>query len=183
MITELWKPISNFENYLVSNKGRIKNCKSQKILKLKINKYGYETVCLFKKGFRKYPQVHRLVAIAFLEQKDKTKNQVNHKDGDKLNNNLENLEWVTGSENQKHSYENGLQKKKFRGENQYAKPIYQIDNNNNILKKWSSIIDASLFYKPKDTKINTAIGNIWKSLNGIQKTAYGFIWRYADDEN
>ena len=179
---ELWKPIINFENYLVSNKGRVKNKNSHKILKLKINKYGYETVCLFKNGFRKYPQVHRLVAIAYLKEKDISKNQVNHIDGNKLNNNLENLEWVTGSENQKHSYQNGLQKKKFGGENQYAKSIYQIDDDNNILKKWNSIIEASLFYKPSKTKLNTAIGNIWKSLNGIQKTAYGFIWRYANDD-
>ena len=51
------------------------------------------------------------------------------------------------------------------------------------MQKWGSIIEASIYYKPSKTKLNTAIGNIWKSLNGIQKSAYGFIWRYATDEN
>ena len=183
MIKEVWEPIKNFENYLVSNDGRKKNNKSQRVLKLKINKYGYATVCLFKDGLRKYLQVHRLVATAFLENKTIIKNQVNHKDGNKLNNNIKNLEWVTASENQLHSYKNGLQRKKYKSENQSAKMINQFDKNGKYLQKWGSIIEASIYYKPSKTKLNTAIGNIWKSLNGIQKSAYGFIWRYATDEN
>lgn len=181
MIKEEWKPIDNFENYFVSNYGRIMNTKHRRLLKIRTNKYGYATVCLFKNGIRKYPQIHRLVAIAFLKNENSDKNQVNHKDGNKLNNNILNLEWVTASENQIHSYKNGLQKKKFKGENQSAKQICQYDRDNNFLKKWNSIIEASLFYQPNKTKLNTAIGNIWKCLNAIQKTAYGFIWRYANE--
>lgn len=108
---------------------------------------------------------------------------MNHKDGNKLNNNIKNLEWVTASENQLHSYKNGLQRKKYKSENQSAKMINQFDKNGKYLQKWGSIIEASIYYKPSKTKLNTAIGNIWKSLNGIQKSAYGFIWRYATDEN
>lgn len=179
---EIWKPIKDFEDYLISSHGQVYSKKTNKLLTLKINKYGYVRTTLAKNSKRFYFQVHRLVASAFIENIDKNKCQVNHIDGNKLNNHIENLEWVTPSENQLHSYKIGLQKKKFKNDNQYARAVNQFDKDNNLIKCWNSLIEASLFYKPNKTKISTSIGNIWKSLNGIQKTAYGFIWRYVNEE-
>ena len=87
--------------YKISNDGRIKSLNyrrtgKEKILKNKIDKDGYEFVCLSKNGNNKYLKVHRLVAFLFLENNDKVnKTQINHKDENKSNNNVENLEWCT----------------------------------------------------------------------------------------
>ena len=78
-----------------------------RVLRLKKTNAGYLTVQLLNRG--RMILVHRLVALSFLENKE-NKPQVNHIDGDKTNNNLINLEWMTKSENQIHAYENGLQK-------------------------------------------------------------------------
>lgn len=90
--------------YQVSSKGRVKSLlmSKSKILKTRINQWGYEVVNLKIKSETKTKQVHRLVAEAFLGS-DLVKSQVNHKDGNKLNNNLDNLEWVTPKENAEHA--------------------------------------------------------------------------------
>lgn len=112
---EIWKDIPGYEGlYQVSNLGRIKSFPTNrrkwvKILKQKLTKDGYYENTLYKDGKCKFIRTHRIVAMAFLK-KDKIRNEVNHKDGNKINNNVENLEWVTSSENQKHAYKLGLQK-------------------------------------------------------------------------
>lgn len=107
-MTEQWKRIPGFEQYLVSNLGRIKSLKgnSERILKLNKKRTGYQEVQLGKHGG--WFLVHRLVAFAFLDNKDQ-KPHVNHKNGRKDDNRLINLEWVTRSENQLHAYRTGLQ--------------------------------------------------------------------------
>lgn len=115
---EVWRSIPNYEGYyIVSNLGKIKSLertlqfgnrtriKPEIILKPFINNCGYECVDLYKNKKVKKCKVHRLVASAFL---DNPKKEVNHKDGNKLNNSVINLEWCTHSENHKHSYANGL---------------------------------------------------------------------------
>lgn len=100
---EVWKPVKEY-NYEVSSLGRVRNTSNNKILSLfDKNRMGYYRVILFKDGQRKRHFVHRLVAETFLENIE-NKPQVNHKDGNKQNNNVENLEWVSQSENMKHSY-------------------------------------------------------------------------------
>lgn len=100
---EVWKPVKEY-NYEVSSLGRVRNTSNNKILSLfDKNRMGYYRVILFKDGQRKRHFVHRLVAETFLENLE-NKPQVNHKDGNKQNNRLENLEWSTNSENQLHSY-------------------------------------------------------------------------------
>lgn len=100
---EIWKPIFGY-NYEVSSLGRIRNASNNKILSLfDKNRMGYYRVILFKEHKRKRFFIHRLVAETFLENLE-NKPQVNHKDGNKQNNNVENLEWVSQSENMKHSY-------------------------------------------------------------------------------
>ena len=118
---EIWKDIEGYEGYYqISNLGRVKSLeqiknnslgtkfyRKEQIFKQQISKKGYCVATLNKEGKRKTLFVHRLVALAFLENLD-NKPQVNHKNCIKTNNEVENLEWVTGSENCKHSYENNL---------------------------------------------------------------------------
>lgn len=112
---EIWKDIKGYEGiYQVSNLGNVKSLnfhreKKEKLLKPKLTKDGYFETTLFKEGKCKFIRTHRLVAMAFIEN-PLNKKEINHKDGNKLNNNISNLEWVTSSENQKHAYKLGLQK-------------------------------------------------------------------------
>lgn len=99
------KEIKKFESYLITSDGKVINKYSGKILKPKIDKYGYYSVCLFYNGKRYYKTIHRLVAENFLPRVD-GKEVVNHKDLNKLNNNVENLEWCTIKENTQHWYTN-----------------------------------------------------------------------------
>jgi hypothetical protein len=110
-MTEIWKPIKKYESlYYVSNLGRIKSShyKNERILKQFIIK-GYYYINLSKDNKVKKYRVNRLVAEAFICNQN-NKSQVNHKDGIKEDNNINNLEWMTGSENQKHAFEIGLNK-------------------------------------------------------------------------
>ena len=105
----VWKPVVGYEGlYEVSENGEVRNVKTQKVLSPR-NSTSYSMLALFNNGKRKDLKVHRLVAKSFLPN-PQNKPQVNHKDGNKLNNHFENLEWCTNSENQKHAYKTGLRK-------------------------------------------------------------------------
>jgi hypothetical protein len=97
------------ENYIVSNYGTIITKKTGKIRKNCFDKDGYYYVRLFNKGKVKYMLVHRLVALAFIPNDNENNNIVNHKDGNKINNYIENLEWCDVRYNTIHSYSLGLQ--------------------------------------------------------------------------
>ena len=100
---EVWKDCVGFEDYSVSNYGRVYSKRRRRFLKLCVNSSNYKKCVL--KGKNLY--VHRLVAQAFLENPDNLE-EVNHKDGNKWNNNVNNLEWVSKSENAKHAFDLGL---------------------------------------------------------------------------
>jgi hypothetical protein len=133
---EIWKTIKDFENYEVSNYGIIKRKTDGYIVKqyivqgyLKVNLVGVKRKSIF---------VHRIISIAFLKNKNKHKDktQVNHIDGNKVNNSLSNLEWCTPSENIQHSF-NILKKQVKKGEKcnlskLKEKDIKFIRNNKNI---------------------------------------------------
>ncbi len=124
MEEEIWKDIPGYETYYqVSNLGRIKsldryyngrNLKG-KLLKLSPNKFGYLRFTAKKDNITKTLHVHRIVLLAFNSIQENK--QVNHIDGNKTNNKLENLEWCTDSENKLHAYKNGL----MIGGNEYSK--------------------------------------------------------------
>lgn len=102
---EIWKPVKGFEDYYqVSNLGRIKN--SRKILKTYINNSGYECIDFTVNKVRTKHLVHRVVCMTFLPNENEHP-EVNHKDEDKLNNSLENLEWCSRSHNKQHSIKTG----------------------------------------------------------------------------
>ena len=122
MKVNVMKTIKDFPNYQISSTGQVLSLctptgKGGRFLKLCKIKSGYYKVSL-QKGSKVYQRyVHDLVTINFIGEKGKL--VVNHKDGNKLNNNLENLELVTASRNVKHAYDNGLISKEFSG-NQYV---------------------------------------------------------------
>lgn len=115
---EQWKTIADNPNYEVSNLGNVRRIKTGKLLSQQ-NSNGYRTVTLWENGKEKIKYVHRLVALAFLD-KPTNKNEVNHKDGNRANNCLDNLEWVTPSENILHGYKT-LERKPIGAQKKYEK--------------------------------------------------------------
>lgn len=148
---EVWKNITGYENiYEVSNRGRIRSSKNkttkskrhgtrvwrQRVLKQKISKDNSCRVDLWKKKQAKTMLVHRLVAEEFIP-KEKGKHFINHIDGNRLNNFVENLEWCTNKENNNHAFVNGLMPtNKF---------VVLEDLTNGDLKKFTSLSKASEF--------------------------------------
>ena len=176
---EIWKDIKGYEGmYQVSNLGRVKSIRSKDsigrkrklgLLSLQIHQ-GYVNTRLMKNGIRKTVRIHRLVAQAFLKRVN-GKPEINHIDGNKENNNVKNLEWVSRSENVKHAYNNGLIKQTSKRRNDYrSKPIMQILNNE-IINEFPSAMEAS-------RKLGFPQGNISRCCRGKQKTAYGYLWKY-----
>ena len=95
MQQEIWKPIKGYEEkYSISNFGRIRNKRTSRITEGRIGNHGYKRVSFRKEGEIKEYLIHRLVAETFIENKQR-KRTVNHIDGNKTNNNIENLEWAT----------------------------------------------------------------------------------------
>jgi hypothetical protein len=166
-MTEIWKNIEGYNNYEVSNTGKIRNIKLNKELKLSSNT-GYFYIFLSENNKRKKGYIHRLVANSFLEKTD-DKLVVNHKDGNKQNNSVENLEWITQGENIKHALDNNLLIHFKLGVEQYT-------DENEFIKEYSSIEDASII-----TSING--GSISLVCKGKRKTAGGFIWKYKSESN
>ena len=117
MTTEIWRPIKDYEGlYEISNTGKVKSLKKTRlnntsieehIMKPSINHNGYLRVELSNNGKRKSYLIHRLVANAYIPNSN-IKLQINHIDGNKQNNNLNNLEWCTPQDNVIHSWKYGL---------------------------------------------------------------------------
>lgn len=107
------RPVDDFNGkYMVSNIGEVYSVTETSVRKLRpgINKSGYYLVCLFDRGKKSMKSVHRLVALAFIENKyPYVKTIINHIDGNKLNNRVENLEWCNYKQNTAHALRTGLQ--------------------------------------------------------------------------
>lgn len=160
-ISEEWKPIAGFPNYAVSNKGRVMNLKTGKVLKYAINGMGYPFVILCKANSKpKNIKVHRLVALAFIPNPDNL-TQVNHIDEVKTNNDVSNLEWVTPSENVRHSA------------HQHSCKIKQITKDGEFVKIWESSHQIE-----RDTGYDQSF--IIKCCRSKLRYAYGYRWEYAD---
>lgn len=165
-MTEEWKVIEKATNYEISNCGELKNKITNKILKpTLINGYLAVGVRIDKKTNIVF--IHRMVAISFLICADETY-IVNHKDGNKTNNAVENLEWVSLSENSKHAHRSGLNKGKKLSVSQFT-----LDHV--LIKEYDSLVHAE-----NETGINNGhISNVCRGVRG-RKTAGGYIWKYTN---
>ncbi len=176
---EAWAPITGFESYyLISSFGRLKSLeryvvfkdnwlrlKGEQIMRLSLNK-GYATTCLRAKHKRKQKELHRLVAETFIPNPE-NKPSVNHKDGVKYNNHVDNLEWATWSEQSIHKYE------ALNYKNPNSKKIEMIDMLNNVIETFESVAAVN-------RKYGYNIGNIASYCRGLLKyPPHGYKWKYA----
>lgn len=109
---EMWRDVIDNENYIVSNTGRIRRKGTSIDKSLRISKDGYHITHLYHDGIRQCKRVHRVVAEAFIDN-PQNKSEVNHKNGNKLDNRVENLEWNTSQENVRHAWANNLMKPSY----------------------------------------------------------------------
>ncbi len=195
---EIWKNIIGYEGlYQVSNYGRIKSLKRtinlknnyskrKNILKTFIN-HGYIQIGLCKNGKCVTKKVHRIVAEAFITN-PYNKPCVNHIDGNKENNCVNNLEWCSYKENSIHYVKNFS---KDRYSNIKSKKVYQYDINNTFIREWKSVqeihkelnISKSSIYLCCLNKLNSAGGFIWKYYF-IEATTSNFEnWKNIDGYN
>lgn len=171
-MTEIWKQLKIDEmvyNYEVSNLGNIRSTITKKILKPTLRN-GYLSLSICKDNTKKTQSIHQLVALIFLGKKDNDKIIVNHKNGNKEDNRLENLEYITYKENTQHAIDTNLIKK-------ITKKVNKIDpNTSQIIKTYSSILEAA-----EDNKMDGR--HISCVCKGKRITSGGFKWEYVDDIN
>lgn len=157
---ELWKDVVGYEKYYqVSSFGNIKNKSTGKLLKPALKKNGYLHVSLGYKD-TKTAMVHRLVAEAFIPNPFNLP-QVNHKDEEKTNNNVTNLEWCTAQHNVNYGY----------GSLAKNTGILQFDMSGKYLRVWSSLKEAS-------GTLGIKYQGISRVCRGKRKSCGGFMWRY-----
>lgn len=167
---EVWKKIDGFDNYYISNYGRIsnfnyRNTGNRILLKPFITKTGYKQINLIDNNSNKVKKyIHRLVAEAFLPIPNNL-SEINHIDEDKLNNKIDNLEWC----NREYNINYGTRNERMARSN--SKSISQYDQNGNWIATYSSVKEAA--------KVN----NLWKesissAARGKLFTTGGYIWRY-----
>lgn len=157
---EKWKPLKYNEKYLISSKGKIKSLYTNKLIKSFVMKKGYEEVSLWINNKRKTYRVHRLVAETFIPNPDKLP-QINHKDENKQNNSVDNLEWCTLKYNHDYGSRNSKMKKK----------VCQLDKKGNLIKIWDGIVDI-------EKQLNLFGSNITAVCKGRRKTYKGYKWKY-----
>jgi hypothetical protein len=182
---EIWKEISGTNGeYEISNFGRVKSNKKNLVMKHQVNKVnGYCMIVLWILPKPKGKSIHRLVAEHFVDNPLNLK-EVNHKDGNKENNHYLNLEWVTRSDNHKHSIKNGLWKYSDSHKEAIAKfnkltkskPVIQIDKSGNQVAEYSSTDEAA-------KAVGASQGNISSCCNGKKgyKTVKGFVFKYKEN--
>lgn len=197
MVKGKWGDIIGYENYYqISNLGNVRSLdrkihfnkgisiKKGQLLKPVLTRKDYLKVALSKESKEKRFYIHRLVAEAFIPNHE-NKPQINHINGNKLDNTVENLEWCTNFENQRHAIKYGLVNQKRRinqaikmGEIN-KKPLEQYTKQNKFIRKFNSIKEASII-----TGINSR--NICNCLSENQpksKSAGGYIWKYVKGIN
>lgn len=188
---ECWKPVEGYEGlYEVSNLGRVRSLTriavtysngGTQVRKGRIRcgtidkSTGYARLLLCKEAVQKSFNIHRLVAIAFIPN-PYNKPQVNHKDGNKANNRVDNLEWCTVKENARHAIDTGLTLNKG-SDSSSAKPVVTCRGH-----KFGSSVEAAAYFGMRNHR------NISKVLKGFRKHAGRYPdgakigWKYLDDK-
>lgn len=165
------KPIPGFDGYFATYEGEIISYKRGKreIKTINHGKKGYCTIGLTPDGEKYQNQrIHRMVALAWIPNPNNYP-QVNHKDGNKKNNKVSNLEWADSKQQIRHAYDNNLIAMKY-------KPVLQADLEGNIIREYKSVTDAA------NATGGTPSG-ISACCKGKQITSKGFCWFYKDDKN
>ena len=164
---EKWVKISGYSQYSISNLGRVRNDITNTIKTNTIARRGntsyYVTRMINDEGIQKNELVHRLIAKAFIPNDDPHRDCINHIDGNGLNNNLDNLEWCTKAENNRHAYRTGLANTE--------KPVQSINIKTNEIKSYKSARDAS-------RKTGICYKQISDTCNGRQHTSHGYYWKF-----
>ena len=186
---KIWKKIKNYEKrYLINDSGEIYSINSKKILKPHYDKI-YPRISLYDGEKYKNFFVHRLIAETFIENPG-NKPFVNHKNGNKADCRIINLEWCTASENEKHKYSTLRYTNPFKGKNhteqsktkmkEWHKKNKKIDDKNPLSKKIFCIETKEVFYSLSEgsRKMNIPISNISKCVNKTRKTAGGYHWSF-----
>lgn len=177
-------PVKGYENYIVNEDGTIYSLFTNKILKPNITKTGYYTVELFNNFGSKRMTIHRLVAKAFIPNPFNLP-QVNHKDENKANNSVDNLEWCTAKENMNYGtakmrrtkskkwfYETERIKETARKNGKIVcKKVVQLSKNYEFIASYDSVKQAATLLK-----INAS--HISECCKGLYKTAGGYVWKY-----
>jgi len=172
-MNEIWKDVIGYEGYYkVSNCGNVRS--NYKILKQQLAFKNYLKVDLKMNNVRKTITVHRLVAINFIPNPE-NKLTVNHIDGNKLNNNVQNLEWATYGENNKHAVDNNLRKSPWTGKlgkfNPNSKIVQQFDLTGKLLYEYFGTHEA-------ERMTGISFKYISRCCLGDRKTSGGFLWSY-----
>jgi len=165
---EIWKVVPDHKNHYISSLGRVRGPNG--IKGKPSNKRDYDRISIKLEGRTTTRLVHRLVASAFIDN-PLSLPQVNHKDGDKQNNHIENLEWCTLSHNMKHAVGNNLLVQKKGIDHKRTRPVIGVkkDGSVGVVLFGASQMSASGF--------NPC--NIATSLTGGQKSHRGYFWEYA----
>lgn len=168
---EEWRDVIGYEGlYQVSNFGRVKSAKINKPMSQWISK-GYLMISLRKKGYKKNYLVHKLVADIFLPKND-LRVFINHKDENKLNNVVENLEWVTTRENNNYGTRNKRISNSQLNRKDCSKRILQFSINGEFIKEWESIAEAV-----RNGFNRKGISCVCRGVDNYN-TSGGYIWKY-----
>ena len=181
---EVWKDVIGYESYYqISNHGSVKSKEryvntpngGRRLIpsrhkKASKNEKGYSKVILYSNNKGKNYYVHRLVMLHFGSGEEKE--TVNHIDGDKTNNHISNLEWMTYSENNIHAIENGLNGSKQRRNSKDSLPVCQYDLQGTLIKTYPSMRQAERETGVTATEIGLGIRKGWKYG--------GFIWKFYE---
>lgn len=171
----MWKMIPVDNNYEASTDGQIREIKTHKIISQWLDKDGYLLATLSDKLYR----VHRLIALTFINNPNNLP-VVNHKNFNKHDNHVANLEWVTYSENSKHSFTGAHRLKSVQQWAERVQPlaaeasktkVAQYDLQGNLLNVYDSQREAS-------EKTGTCRSSITRCVTGYRKTAGGYKWKY-----
>lgn len=160
---EIWVIIKDYSNYMISSVGRVKNIRTNRILKSCIGNNGYLEVNLWKNNKGTTKQIHRLVYSNFNQDCELNNYVINHIDGNKLNNNKNNLEKVTYQENNLHA-------EYIIKTHTSAKEVYQLDLNKNVIAYHPSIAMAQR---------TTGINNISRAIK-LGTKAGGYYWKFKN---
>lgn len=175
MTEEFWKTVTGYDGYQISNLGKVKN-KKGRLLSQWVGNNGYYNTCLSKDKTPTKFLLHRLLATEFINNPNNYK-YVNHIDGVKTNNSLENLEWCTQAHNANHAFHilkahsNSICVGAKGSKSMFSKTVFQYSKNGGLINKFGSTREVTRL-------LGIDYSSISGVCNGKRKTAGGYVWRY-----